>query len=267
MSLHPSLATLARASTPQPAKLPRLIYSRSNGHDYAVVRWQGRSFSLGRADDPAHESRYRSFVGHLLAHGAPPPDYVGDAQAQPSYTVAELVAHYLEHAEVYYRLPDGAPTSTVAAVRYAVRPLLELFGGTQAGDFDVAMLRAYRDRVVAAGITRPKVNARVQTVRRIFAWAGEEGRLQPDVGLRLTVLKHLQRGRCKAVDLPPRRPVAWEHVEATLPYLPRAVAGIVRVLWWSGARVGEVCQLRGREVDATGAVWSFKPPRHKTLHH
>lgn len=180
MSSHPARAATARASKARKAKVPSLIYSHANGHDYALVRWQGRSFPLGRADDPGHESRYRAFVGHLLAHGVPPKEHAGDQTTAPSYTVAELVAHYLDHAEVYYRLPDGTRTGTVNDVRTAVKPLLELFGAIQAREVDVAMLRAYRDKVVALGITRAKVNARVQTLRRMFAWAGEEGRLAPE---------------------------------------------------------------------------------------
>ena len=71
--MSPQIARAAkRTSMAGKPKVPSLIYNRSNGHHYAIVRWQGRSFPLGRADDPEHESRYRAFVGHLLAHGAPP---------------------------------------------------------------------------------------------------------------------------------------------------------------------------------------------------
>jgi integrase len=255
----------ARSSKP---RVPGLIYNRSNGRVYALVRWHGRSFALGRADDPEHERRYRAFVGHLLAHGVPPTAAGGAAPPAPSYPVAELVAHYLAHCETYYRhVTDGTATASIDRVRAAVRPLLQLFGATQAREFDVAMLRTYRDHVVALGLSRVTVNGKVQVIRQLFCWAGEEGRLAPEVGLRLRVLKNLRRGRSPAPDLAPRTPVAWEHVEPVLDNMPRPVAGICRVLWHSGARCGEICQLRGRELDMTGPVWTFQPPRHKTQHH
>jgi integrase len=32
----------------------------------------------------------------------------------------------------------------------------------------------------------------------------------------------------------------------------------------SGCRPGEVCRLKGAELDRTGPVWKFRPRRHKT---
>ena len=259
--------------SPNPGKLkvPGLIYNRSNGRDYAVVRWQGKSYSLGRRDDPEHEARYRAFCAHLLAHSVPPISYTTAADEKPqvpSYTVAELVAHYLTRCETYYRhAADGSDTGSVHRVRAAVAPLLQLFGTTQARDFDVSMLRTYRDHVVAKDLARVTVNAKVWIIKDMFRWAGEEGRLAPEVGQRLRILKNLKRGRSPAPDREARHSVAWEHVEPVLPNMPRPVAGIIKVLWLSGARCGEVCQLRGRELDMSGAVWTLKVLRHKTAHH
>ena len=270
MRSQPAGAAKARSLKVQKPRVPALIYNRANGHSYALVRWQGRAFALGRADDPEHHARYRAFVGHLLAHGVPPETHASGSAAPsaPPFPVAELVAHYLAHCETYYRhVADGTATASVDRVRAAVKPLLELFGATPARLFDVAMLRTYRDHVVNLGLSRVTVNGKVQVIRQMFCWAGEEGRLAPEVGLRLRVLKNFRRGRSPAPDRAARTPVAWEHVEPVLANLPRPVAGICRVLWHSGARCGEVCQLRGRELDRTGAIWTFKVPKHKTQHH
>lgn len=266
MSPKPRRAGRAPAANAAP-RLPRLIHNRVGRYVYGVVRWKGRSYSLGRVGDPELDTRHRAWCAHLLAHGTPPADRGEDPQL-PSYLVAELVAHYLEHCESYYRhLADGTVTASVQRVRAASALLLELFASLQARSFDVGSLRVYRDRLVAQGHARTTINTKVRVVKQMFTWAGEEGRLPPDVGLRLRVLKPLQRGRSKAPDRPRREPVAWEDVEPVLPFLPTPVAGIVQVLRWSAARCGEVCQLRGRDVATTGDVWEFRPRRHKGQHH
>jgi hypothetical protein len=40
--------------------------------------------------------------------------------------VVELVAGFLEHAETFYRRPDGTPTGEAANYRDAVRPWVQL---------------------------------------------------------------------------------------------------------------------------------------------
>ncbi len=260
-------ASAASAKARKP-KVPSLIISHANGHDYALVRWQGRSYSLGRADDPGHEGRYRAFVAHLLAHGRPPGRQAGEEPSHPSYLVAELCGHYLAHCETYYRhVADGSDTGSLHRVRAALEPLLERFGRIQARDFDVAALRSYRDELVALGLARVTVNTKVGVLKQMFSWASDEGRLPPETALRLRVLRPLQRGRSPAPDGAPRRPVAWEHVEAVLPHMPRPIAGLVLAAWHTGARSNELCQLRGRELDVSGEVWQFRVPRHKTQHH
>jgi integrase len=45
------------------------------------------------------------------------------------------------------------------------------------------------------------------------------------------------------------------------------VADMVRFQQLTGARPGEVCQIRPRDVDRSGEVWEYRPASHKTQHH
>ena len=56
-------------------------------------------------------------------------------------------------------------------------------------------------------------------------------------------------------------------VEATLEYLPKVVADLVRFQRLTGCRPGEALQLRPCDVDRTTDVWIFRPNSHKTEHH
>ncbi len=48
-------------------------------------------------------------------------------------------------------------------------------------------------------------------------------------------------------------------MDSTLPYLPAVVADMVRFQRLTGARPGEVCQLRPCDVDWSGDVWEYRP--------
>jgi len=49
--------------------------------------------------------------------------------------------------------------------------------------------------------------------------------------------------------------------------MPEIVADMVRLQRLTGARPGEVCVLRPRDLDRTGDVWIYRPEGHKTEHH
>jgi integrase len=42
---------------------------------------------------------------------------------------------------------------------------------------------------------------------------------------------------------------------------------MVEVQLWTGMRPGEVVAMRGRALDRTGAVWTYRPESHKNEHH
>ena len=57
-------------------------------------------------------------------------------------TVNELALAYLNHCEAYYRNRSGQPTGKDDNVRYALKPLKELYGFTVAGSFGPRALKA-----------------------------------------------------------------------------------------------------------------------------
>jgi hypothetical protein len=56
-----------------------------------------------------------------------------------------LLLRFLDHAERYYRLPDGSPTTEVAEIRRWIRPARELFGDTPAAEFGPKLRAASED--------------------------------------------------------------------------------------------------------------------------
>ena len=65
------------------------------------------------------------------ANGWPQADRLAAVDAESDFTVTEILARYWRFAEQHYR-KDGQPTQEVINIRYALRPVKELYG-TYAG--------------------------------------------------------------------------------------------------------------------------------------
>jgi integrase len=97
----------------------------------------------------------------------------------------------------------------------------------------------------------------------MFKWAVENELVPPSVHHGLIAVSGLRRGRSAAIESDPVRPVAEGDVEAVLPHLSKQVAAMVKLQMLTGMRPGEVCDMRGCDIDVTGKLWTYKPPAHK----
>ena len=73
----------------------------------------------------------------------------------------------------------------------------------------------------------------------------------------------LQAGRTPAKETASILPVPPDAVTAALPHLTRHVRGMVAFQRLTGCRPGEARDLRRCDIDTGGAVWLYRPPRHK----
>jgi integrase len=199
-------------------------------------------------------------------------------------TINELVLAFVRHAELHYRQADGKPSAEANEYKRTFRPLKHLYGPTAARDFGPLGLKAVRELFVN-GYEHPKygpqkggargvVNQRIGRIKRLFKWGVENELLPPAVLQGLQAVRGLQRGRSKARETEPVRPVSLAVVEETVPFMNRHVAAMVRVQLLTGARPGEVCVMRGCDLDTSGRVWLYRPGsdqgregKHKTAHH
>jgi integrase len=124
-------------------------------------------------------------------------------------------------------------------------------------------LREVQEAMIAAGLTRQTVNGRVGKIRQFASWC--VGRELCDESI-ARALEHVEpvKPRPGVKEGPGRRPVTWATVEATLPHLPEMLRALVKVLWLTGARVGEVRRLTTGMIDRSGDVWIADLRRHKT---
>jgi integrase len=85
-------------------------------------------------------------------------------------------------------------------------------------------------------------------------WAAEQGHIEPDVALRLTRVRRLQRGRSVSDEYRDIEPVAWATVEPTMAECSEVLAAMIELQWHTGMRPDEVCRLRTGDLDTNGEV-------------
>lgn len=214
---------------------------------------------------PFNSTESKTAYARIVAEVAASPT----AAAKPAngITVAETILAYLHHAERYYIKPDGSQASEFASIKYALRPVRELYGATLAAEFGPLALRAVRQRMIEADLCRSEINRRMERIRRMFKWAVAEELVPPGNLEALRALSGLRRGRSEAREAAPVKPVDLDIVAATLPHLPPHCRALVEVMMHTGMRPSEACNLRLADIDRTREVWLFKLDHHKTAHH
>jgi integrase len=212
---------------------------------------------LGLHDTPESRQEYARVIAEWEANGHRPSQL--SAAAGQDVTVAEVILAYWQHAQTYYRHPDGTPTKEADNIRLALRPLRRLYGHTPAVAFDSLALEAVRQEMIRAGHCRNRVNKDVSRIRRAFRWATSKQLVLLSVWQSLATVEGLRAGRSEARETAPVRPVAEQVVDATLPHLSPQVAAMVRLQLLTGMRPGEVVVMRGMDLEMTGNVWSYCP--------
>jgi integrase len=241
-----------------PHRIP--TYRRYKPKNLGLVVIDGKQHYLGPYGSPESLAAYERLVQEWLARKA---DMLVGAEDNPRLTIDELLVAFWKHAEGHYRKPDGSPSGELENLKLALRPLRRLYGQTPAREFGPVALRAVREAMVKSGLGRTTVNARVNRVRRMFKWAASVELIPAAVVQALQTVPGLQRGRSRVKETPGVKPVALEHVEAALPFMPRPVAAMVRLQVLTGCRTGEVLVMRGCDLAPAEPVWEYRPPAHK----
>lgn len=231
-----------------------------------LVVIDGTQHYLGKYGSPESVAEYNRLIQEWLARGPsrPAPSIPGGGPL----SVNELILSFLAgHAVLHYRHADGTPTGEVANFRDSFRPLKELYGRTPASEFSPLKLKAVRERMIDSDLARSTINQRVGRIVRLFKWAVENEMVSPEVHHGLKAVSGLIKGRTRARETPPVKPVPEEYVEAVRPHVSRQVWAMIELQRLTGARPGEVVIMRACDVDVSEDVWVYTPMRHKTEHH
>lgn len=182
-------------------------------------------------------------------------------------TITDLVSKYSEHAEGYYRRPDGRPTDETKSIRMATVVLTTIHGNAAVKDFGPLALKAVRQAMIKKGWCRSFTNQQIGRLKRMFKWGVENELVPASVFHGIEAVAGLRKGRSDARESEPVKPVPVEHVEAVRPFVSSQVQSMIDLQLLTGMRPGEVCIMRSRDIERAGKMWMYKPAFHKTEHH
>jgi integrase len=249
--------------------LPGTIYTR-NGRYWYKAQLPGESKPVARplkpvgaqyatTDYDAALEIAKNIYQQAIFHGQ-------SANIDHVSSMASLVCIYLKHAKAYYKDSDGNPTREPDNIEYACKPLVELFAALPPEEFGPLKLIELQNHLIQLNWSRGVINQRIGMIKRMFKWAVARQYISPVLYHGLMAVDGLRRGRSAARETARIKPVDENHVYAILPYTTPVVAAIVELQLLTGMRPTEVCMMRPCDIDRSGNIWHYKPPKHKNLY-
>ena len=229
-------------------KVPGYRHHKASG--CAVVTLDGRTHYLGPWGSRESRVEYDRLVAEWLANCRNRPT---TETPTVDLTVVELAAAYWRHAKEYYRLPDGRISQELGNIKDALRPLKKLYGHTLASKFGPLALKTVRKAMVDADLCRTTINRRVGRIKRLFKWAVGNEMIPAQVFHGLIAVEGLRAGRENVREPVPVKPVHDDHVQAVLSHVSSPIRAMIETQRLSGCRPGEVCRIRGAEIDRSAA--------------
>lgn len=252
----------------RPHKIPSYCHHKASGQ--AVVRIDGKDEYLGPYGTVESYEKYNRLITERYPNGLnsvePSLAFHTLPHRDKEITIVELIATYWQHVKGYY-VKNGKPTSEQNSIRYALRPLKDLYGHELCRDFGPLALGTVQSKMIEQGITRKRINQHIGRIRRMFKWAVAKEILPVMTYEALNTLEGLRKGRSAAKESIPIKPVEAEYVEAVLPFLTPQIQSMVRLQGKTGCRPGEITIIRPCDVDQTIDPWIYTPGSHKTEHH
>jgi integrase len=225
-------------------------YGRHKATGQAVVRIGGRDIYLGKFNSASSRQEYNRLIAEFVANNGV------TTKATTDLTVVELLAAFLKTQKTRSKVEQIKFRLTVAAVR-------ELYGRKAVSEFGPLALKAVRQKMIEAGLSRQSINERVNRIRYIWKW-GVENELIPATNLHaLQAVAGLRFGKTEAKETEPVKPVPDAFVDETKEFVSPVVAAMIELQRFTGMRSGEVTAMRGCDLDTSGKVWIYTLAQHK----
>jgi len=234
---------------------PKISHHRWSGRAY--ITYQGKRTYLGSWDGkypiPKEiQSEYKRVVAALFS---------GQAEVDPvprELTVAELAAQFLDVEASKLERSDRDRAARAAA------DLVRLAGRIEAKKLGPGHAKQLIATWVEVGLARSSINKNLRIVQRICRYGVASELIPPEVLVGVQSVPVLRQGLPGVRETPRVQPVSRDHVRETLFYLRPVPKAIISLLLTTGCRPAEACRIRMCDIDRSGQVWRYSPPKHKT---
>jgi integrase len=260
---------------PRPkALVPALRYHISG---QSICEISGTTYYLGMADSPESLARYAVLIREYQANGLKVPAHITSQtlaamvgafsvapakvdQCQEPIRVKHLTEAYRAFVKQRY---EGQPTE-IHRLGQLCDDVLASDGERLVKEYGPKALQAQRKKWVdEKNKSRAYVNRLTNSVVRMFKWGVAEELVEPEVWQRLKSVEPLREGYTEAYETEGVKPVSIQIVRATAVHLSPVVKAMLRIHTATGMRPSELCNMRPMDIDRTGEVWVYRPPKHK----
>lgn len=170
------------------AKTPKYCHHKST--DRAFVTVNGRRIYLGRYDSPESRDAYDAEILKWRK--------LNDRSGKHSTTVGQLCLAFVQHADVYYRDPNGNPTGEADNFRKSLRRLVAMYRSVPCSEFGPRRLEAFQEELSRHHV-RSQVNKTVMRVKAMFRWGVSKETVPAEVVTALECVKSLREGHHAAL--------------------------------------------------------------------
>lgn len=233
---------------------PPRIVKHATGQ--ARVTIGGKDYYLGAHDSPEARQNYIDLISRL---GGPP------AQTEqmptppaPARTVAEGLAAWNRQERVRYR-----GTKEDDQFKVVIRLVLSQWSSVPLMTFGVRDLERIREAMILQGWSSRVIGRQITRVRTIWRWLERQGLAPRGSWEHLRSLGPLPPNDKRVKRLPRRQPASWPDVARLCRASSKKVRDLILLLWFTGARPGEICRITVEEIDQVGPVWWYRPGQHK----
>jgi hypothetical protein len=201
--------------------MPRLVnrlptYRKHKASGQAIVTLSGHDHYLGPYGTKTSKANYDRLCGEYLTSG-------GVVEASDEIAIVQLLAAFWKHAQEHYGKDSTEPHNYSTLIKR----LRKAYGNTLVCEFGPMRMKAFRQSLIDAKLSRTSINHVINRLRRIFKWGVENELVPPSVYDALKCVTGLQFGRSKARETEPVKPIADWAVDATLPYCSPQVATMI----------------------------------------
>ncbi len=250
---------------PRPKSLvPKLCIDKSRNRAFCKV--DGKFVVLGPAGSAAAQAAYGRLLTALAGQSV---DAAIEAakcrQSVPREPKSSTSLNEVFQRFAIERLPKYAAAER-RCIKSAIKTARELYGLTDAEDFDVLRLRTVREAMIRKGWSRSFINKQVKRLRMVIRWAVGWKLVSQTLADSLKTVESLEAGETDAPESAPRGAVRAEHIEAVRPFLTERYRDIIDLICLTGARSGEIIGLTTGMIERTGDVWRCELAKHKTAH-
>lgn len=171
-----------------------------------------------------------------------------DAPLENLYTIRDLVADFVSDPDNRYE-KNGRPTSENDLIKMALKRLIQSHLDVPVVEFGPIAFRGVLGVMIDDDLARTTIQKLRGRILRTFKWAVANEKCPASVYEALRTVPSPRKGRGRAREPEPVQPVSDEVIEKTLPHLEPMVAAMVRLQRLTGMRPGEVCTIRGKDLD------------------